>query len=94
MSLEDAYLYEHNEVNNPMFAYLIPFSPDGAGNHYCFDVRKTNNESCTIIFWQYDYHYTEEDAPEITHPSFTDWFKQVIIDWTLGYIDYDGSLKL
>jgi len=33
MSLEDAYLYEHNEVNNPMFDYLLPFSPDGAGNY-------------------------------------------------------------
>ena len=92
MSLDEAYFYEHNEVANPMFKYLIPFSPDGAGSHYCFDVREVNVESCNIIFWQYDYHYNEEDAPEITHPSFTAWLKEVFIDGTLGYIDYEGNL--
>src|SRR5690242_18447951 len=28
-SLETVYVFEHDEVDNPMPAYLIPFSPDG-----------------------------------------------------------------
>ena len=38
-SLEESYLFEHNEVENEMPLYLLPFSPDGGGNHYCFDTR-------------------------------------------------------
>src|SRR5215211_7679514 len=57
-SLEKSYLFEHFEVDNPMPEYLVPFSPDGAGNHYCFDLRACNNESCKIIFWQHDFIYS------------------------------------
>ena len=61
-----------------MYDYLIPLSPDGGGNHYCFDTRIINNNSCNVVFWQHDYAYTVDDAPEVTNPSFTEWIKQVV----------------
>lgn len=92
-SLEKNYKLEHEEVANPMYDYLVPFSPDGGGNHYCFDTRTINENSCNIIFWQHDYAYSAEDSPEITNNSFTEWVKQVVIDWTLEDYDYDGNSK-
>ncbi|MBZ4187807.1 SMI1/KNR4 family protein [Niabella beijingensis] len=90
-SLENVYKFEHSEVANPMPLYLIPFSPDGQGNHYCFDTRSNNTVSCDIVFWQHDYEYSEGDGPEIVNNSFLDWFQEVIIDWTLEEYDYNGN---
>jgi len=90
-SLNKNYKFEHKEVANPMYDYLVPFSPDGGGNHYCFDTRTSNGDSCNVIFWQHDYPYTVDDPPEITNNSFAAWMKQVVIDWTLEDYDYNGN---
>lgn len=90
-SLGGAYLFEHFEVGNPMPSNLIPFSPDGAGNHYCFE--SNDNRAGKIIFWQHDYLYTENDSPEVVNESFADWMKEVVIDWTLEDYDYSGNKK-
>jgi hypothetical protein len=92
-SLEECYEFEHYEVGNQMPVYLVPFSPDGAGNHYCFDTRKKNKDSCLIVFWQHDYSYSDADTPEVTNDSFADWIKKEMIDWTLEYYDYEGNEK-
>lgn len=91
LSLSRNFIVEHREVANPMFDYLIPFSPDGYGSHYCFDIRTMNNNLCNVVFWQFDYHYTEDDPPEIANASFTEWMKEVVIDWTLQDYDYNGN---
>src|SRR5450755_371632 len=54
MSLGGAFKFEHYEVGNEMPRNLIPFSPDGRGNHYCFDCAKCDDESCKIIYWRHD----------------------------------------
>lgn len=92
--LEKCYLFEHFEVENKMPAKLIPFSPDGSGNHYCFDMTMGNAIFSPIIFWQHDYAYTRDDIPEIVYGSLADWMKEVMIDWTLEDYNYDGSEKL
>jgi cell wall assembly regulator SMI1 len=92
-SLEKIHKREHTEVANPLYECLVPFSPDGGGNHYCFDTRTINEGSCNIIFWQHDYPYAVDDPPEITNASFVEWVKEVIIDWTLEDYNYDGSEK-
>lgn len=92
-SLEGNYIFEHNEVGNEMYAYLVPFSPDGGGNHYCFDSRFHNQESCPVVFWQHDYNYSEDDMPEVTNESFVSWVKEVMIDWTLEEYEYDGTKR-
>ena len=91
--LKANYLFEHHEVEHKMPGYLVPFSPDGYGNHYCFDIRSINNESCSIVFWQHDYEYSEWDSPEVTNVSFIDWVKEVMIGWTLEDYNYDGTEK-
>ena len=92
----DVYKYEHFSIINPQYPYLVPFSPDGGGNFYCFDTRKKTQEgdSNNIVFWQSDYEYTESDTPEITHDCLADFINECIISWTLEDYNYDGSNKL
>ena len=93
--LVNTYEFEHYNVIIPQYPYLIPFSPDGGGNYYCFDTRKkTNNgNSCKIVFWCSNYAYSEIDEPEITHDSLSDYINECIIGWTLDDYNYDGSRK-
>jgi cell wall assembly regulator SMI1 len=93
LSLEKVFDIEHSEVGNPMPSYLIPFSPDGMGNHYCFNMQSCSAESCQVLFWQHDYGYSETDLPEVTNNSFADWVQEVVIDWTLKDYDYNGNKK-
>lgn len=93
VSLNKLYEVEHSLTANPMPAYLVPFSPDGAGNHYCFDTTTNNEFSCSIVFWQYDYIYTQDDGPEVTNSSFFQWIKEVMIDWYLENYDYNGRAR-
>lgn len=78
------------------YEYLIPFSPDGFGNSYCFDTRIKTNQgfSNQIVFWQHDYEYSETDLPEITNNSLIDFINNWIIGNTLKYYDYEGNEKL
>ena len=93
--LVNAYQFEHYEVINPQYEYLIPFSPDGFGNSYCFDTRIKTNQgfSNQIVFWQHDYEYSETDLPEITNNSLIDFINNWIIGNTLKYYDYEGNEK-
>lgn len=91
-NLESIYLREHNEVEIPQYKHFVPFSPDGAGNFYCFDTSKiTEKGLCEVIFWTSNYEYTDDDEPEVANDSFTDWVQEVVIDWTLEDYNYDGA---
>lgn len=92
-NIESVYNYEHFEVLYPQYSYLVPFSPDGFGNFYCFDTSKVVGNSCQIIFWVSNYKYSTSDIPEIVNKTFSEWIKQVIIDWTLEDYDYMGNEK-
>lgn len=46
-----------------------------------------------MVFWQHDYPYAENDLPEVTNASFSEWMKEVVIDWKLEDYNYDGSEK-
>jgi cell wall assembly regulator SMI1 len=92
-SLEESYIFEHFKVANPMHTDLIPFSPDGGGNHYCFDVSGGNRSVSKIVFWQHDITYSNEIKPELTHESLADWINEVVMEWTLEDFDYDGNEK-
>lgn len=92
-NLETVYDYEHFEVLYPQYAHLVPFSPDGFGNFYCFDTSKKTDDSCHIVFWVSNYKYSNSDIPEIVNKSFSEWLKKVVIDWTLDDYDYGGNEK-
>ena len=93
--LYNTYYFEHFEVENSIPRYLIPFSPDGFGNHYCFDTRVQTNDgySYQIVFWQHDYLYNKGEDLEVTHESLTDFIREVMIDWILEDYDYNGNEK-
>ncbi|GHS88252.1 hypothetical protein FACS189487_06100 [Campylobacterota bacterium] len=84
----NVYNREHDYVQYPMFNNIIPFSPDGGGNYYCFDINNENR----IIFWQSNYPYTEQDTPEIVNETFKEWFQEVMIEWTIEN-NYDDLFK-
>lgn len=90
-SIEQVYKFEHFEVAGPMFKELLPFSPDGFGNHYCLDLSRLYHEVCPIIFWQHDIEYDSFAPIESCNNSFSDWVQEVMIDWTLEEINYDGT---
>lgn len=91
--LVEVYRFEHFEVFIPQYLHLVPFSPDGRGNFYCFDTKKKtrNNDSCCIVFWRSNYEYTESDPPEIVYNCLSDFIKECVIGWTLEDYDYDGN---
>ncbi|NSL91248.1 SMI1/KNR4 family protein, partial [Chitinophaga sp. Mgbs1] len=91
MSIEKLYHREHKLIKFPQPEYLVPFSPDGSGDFYCFDTRSHNGGSCPVVFWYSNYNYTDEDVPEKANDSFVEWMQEVVIDWTLEDYDYDGN---
>ena len=91
MSLGRAFNIEHYEVDNEMPTYLIPFSPDGGGNHYCFDATRGDGVSCKVVFWQHNLLYSKESPPKTVNNSFTEWAKEVLVDWTLEDYDHNGN---
>ena len=82
--LEETYCFEHFDVENIMPNYLIPFSPDGYGNHYCFDVKNHN-----IVFWEHDSDYTQ-NKPIVVCKSLATFIQDIIIDEILKDYDYEG----
>ncbi len=92
-SLDKVYNIEHNEVNNPMPKELLPFSPDGRGNHYCINLGQLKNGIAPILFWQHDFEFNSIDEIEETHNCFSDWVNEVLIEWTLEDYNYDGTEK-
>jgi hypothetical protein len=92
-SLNRVYHFEHFDAGNPMPAHFVPFSPDGAGNHYCLDVSKLIDGLCPVVFWQHDVAYLALNQVEVCNNSFAEWVQQVMIEWTLADYNYDGSEK-
>jgi len=91
-NLLSVYNFEHYECANPMPINLVPFSPDGFGNHHCFELNETNDKY-KIIFWQHDYPYTKNDQPDIVCTSLEEWINDEMISWVLEDSNYDGTDK-
>ncbi|SDE11866.1 SMI1-KNR4 cell-wall [Mucilaginibacter pineti] len=91
-SLDEMYKFEHFEVYNKMPLEFFPFSPDGFGNHYCFDLSKLSDGTCPVVFWQHDIIYNNDEV-EVCYLNLTAWIKEVMIDWTLDDTNYDGTSK-
>lgn len=85
-SMNEVYDFEHYKACNPMPLHLIPFSPDGYGNHYCFDMHNDG----IVVFWQHDLNYKNSN-PEVVYKSMVDMIREVFIDWS--ELNYDGTQK-
>jgi cell wall assembly regulator SMI1 len=67
---------ERNEVEPRLRAHLIPFSPDGAGNHWCLDTSRYDGGECPVVFWYHD--RDNPPVPSVVAPTFLDWLEQLI----------------
>ena len=92
-SLEAVYKFEHSTAAHKMPKEFLPFSPDGRGNHYCLNLAKINNNTCPVVFWQWDYNYGSINEVEETNESLLSWMKEVMIVWKIETYNYDGKLK-
>jgi cell wall assembly regulator SMI1 len=90
LTLNDLYNIEHFEVGNPMPENVIPFSPDGGGNHYCIDLTSSNPEQ--VLFWVHDLELTDDGQLEICNSNIVDWFQEIINNVLEDY-DYLGNEK-
>lgn len=61
-----------------MPAYLIPFAPDGRGNHYCLDTSQMADDECPIAFW--DHELGPDQDVEIVNTNFLDWLEEMVAD--------------
>jgi len=61
---------------NPIPDWLVPFSPDGAGNHYCLDTSASVDGEAPVVIWLHDANPAR--AIERTHDSFDSWLTEYI----------------
>ena len=54
---------ERKEAYPPMPRHLIPFSDNGGGDSYCFDMETYKSGICNVVFW--DHEKDESQEPEI-----------------------------
>jgi cell wall assembly regulator SMI1 len=73
-SVEAITLSERRDVEPAMPLYLVPFTPDGMGNHWCLDTSQMKEGECPVVFWN---HEDEEDQVTVqTHATFLDWLEE------------------
>ena len=76
-NLDSCYQFEHYDCDNLMPLHLVPFCPDGFGNHYCFDILSEK-----IVFWQHDCNYSE-GPPEVVYDTLATMMQEIFIEWTI-----------
>jgi hypothetical protein len=69
---------EQHECEPPLPHHLVPFSPDGWGNHYCLDTSRLSEGECPVVFWNHE--KGEGQQPERTHPTFLDWLEEKALE--------------
>lgn len=67
---------ERHEVEPEMPYHLIPFYPDGCGNHYCLDTSRLVDGECPVVFWNHE--LDEDQQPPKTHASLLDWLEEAV----------------
>lgn len=67
---------ERHEVEPPMAHHLIPFNPNGMGDHWCLDTSHFDAEECPVVFWNHE--NGADQRPNQTNPSFLDWLEERI----------------
>ena len=94
LDLYDNYIFEKDEVGNPIRPYLLPLRPDGWGNHDCLDLRTLTDDKseCKVIFWQHDFWYEDDEQPEIISDTFLNYLWDVLM-FIKECHHYDGTDK-
>jgi hypothetical protein len=64
------------EAEPPMPPHLVPFAPDGFGNHFCLDTSAFQGDECPVVFW--DHELGSGQIPPVTHRSFLEWLVECV----------------
>jgi hypothetical protein len=67
---------EREEAEPSLPRHLVPFGPDGWGNHFCLDTARLVDGECPVVFWNHE--LAADQVPELTHPTFLDWLEQQV----------------
>ena len=59
---------------------LVAFSPDGFGNHYCFNTAEMVDGECSVVFWNHE--RGEAQVAGVVNSTFGDWLGEHM-DWEL-----------
>ena len=57
------------------------------------ELSRIENEICPIVFWQHDCNYENISEVETCNKNFVEWINEVMIEWTLGEYNFDGTEK-
>lgn len=75
-------LEERGRAQAPLPQPLVPFGPDGNGNHHCLDTAQMSEGECPVVFWNRE--AGADQLPKLTHPTFLHWLEERI-EWELEW---------
>lgn len=74
---------ERKEAVPALNSKLVPLLNDGAGNLYCLNTRRLNDDECSIVFWDHE-GGPDQQAEEVA-PSFVEWLDRTIKELETSY---------
>jgi hypothetical protein len=69
---------ERSEAEPPLPRHLVPFSPDGWGNHFCLDTSRMKDGECPVVFW--DHEMGSDQTPTVVCATFLAWLGEAMKD--------------
>ncbi len=67
---------EREDVEPAMPPFLIPFTPNGMGDHWCLDTSRLTGGECPVVFWNHE--LGEDQELRQTHATFLDWLEEAM----------------
>lgn len=62
--------WERQQAYPPMSPALLPLENNGAGDHYCLDLRAPTNP---VVFWSHDDRQGSDQVPPVVAATFVAW---------------------
>lgn len=94
MDLYKNYIWEKDEVGNPIWSHLLPIAPNTRGDHYCLDLKTLTEDKreCKVIFWQHDHEFSKDDPPPVDSETVLEFLWKLLQE-IKEIISYDGTDK-
>ena len=73
--LADAVQAARSYERKPLPDHLLPFSPFGKHDYYCFDLSRMSDGECPIVYWKPN---QSSSSPSDCFVSFVDWLELMI----------------
>ena len=69
---------ERHEAHPHIPHHLVPIMNDGAGNNFCLDTSRLQDDECPVVFWDHEHEDGPDQTPEDVSPSFDRWLIDLI----------------